>query len=161
MTLSAHSKLIVFGDGLSDQGRFGALTHNRYPPSPPFAGGRWTNGLTWVEVLSQRLNLPLDPEDNFAQGGATTGWYNINEPLRQALGLAPDAPIRGVLAQVTDALWFAHHSSILPRCMWCGLAVTTSATILSMVSRTSLHNHPPPTSARRWSDWPRLVRVTS
>jgi phospholipase/lecithinase/hemolysin len=103
MTLS-FSKIIVFGDGLSDQGRFGALTNHRYPPSPPFADGRWTNGPTWVEVLAQRLNLPLASADNWAQGGATTGYYNINEPLRTALGLGPEAPIRGVLAQIEAAL---------------------------------------------------------
>lgn len=98
-----YSKLVVLGDGLSDQGLWGALTENRYPPSPPFYGGRWTDGPTWVEVMAAQLALPLDPADNLAQGGATTGAYNINEPLRAALGLGPDAPIRGVLAQV-DAL---------------------------------------------------------
>jgi phospholipase/lecithinase/hemolysin len=102
--MPVFSKLVVFGDGLSDQGRFGKLTQNRYPPSPPFADGRWTNGLTWIEVLSQRLNIPLDAEDNLAQGGATTGSYNINEPLRQALGLGADAPVRGVLMQVDAVL---------------------------------------------------------
>jgi phospholipase/lecithinase/hemolysin len=102
--MSVFSKLVVFGDGLSDQGRFGKLTQNRYSPSPPFADGRWTNGLTWIEVLSQRLNIPLDAEDNLAQGGATTGMYNINNPLRQALGLGADAPVRGVLMQVDAVL---------------------------------------------------------
>lgn len=101
--MAQFTKVFVFGDGLSDQGRFGVLTQNRYPPSPPFMDGRWMNGLTWVEVFSQRLNLPLSAADNWAQGGATTGYYNINEPLRQALGLDADAPIRGLLAQV-DAL---------------------------------------------------------
>jgi phospholipase/lecithinase/hemolysin len=99
----SYSKLVVLGDGLSDQGLWGHLTQNRYPPSPPFHGGRWTDGPTWVEVMAQKLGLPLDPQDNLAQGGATTGAYNINEPLRAALGLGPTAPIRGVLAQV-DAL---------------------------------------------------------
>lgn len=98
-----YSKLVVLGDGLSDQGRWGQLTQNRYPPSPPFYGGRWTDGPTWVEVMAEKLALPLDPEDNLAQGGATTGTYNINEPLRAALGLGPEAPIRGVLMQL-DAL---------------------------------------------------------
>lgn len=102
--MSQFSKLIVFGDGLSDQGRFGKLTQNRYPPSPPFLEGRWTNGLTWVEVMAQQLNLPLSAEDNLAQGGATTGYYNINEPLRKALELDDTAPIRGVLAQVDARL---------------------------------------------------------
>lgn len=98
-----YSKLVVLGDGLSDQGLWGQLTQNRYPPSPPFYGGRWTDGPTWVEVMAGKLALPLEPADNLAQGGATTGMYNINEPLRAAFGLGPDAPIRGVLAQV-DAL---------------------------------------------------------
>jgi outer membrane lipase/esterase len=98
--MQRYTKLIVFGDGLSDQGRFGALTENRYPPSPPFANGRWTNGPTWVEVMAHTANIPLHAADNWAQGGATTGYYNINEPLRSLLGLPADAPIRGVLAQV-------------------------------------------------------------
>lgn len=93
------TRLVVLGDGLSDQGRFGELTHNAYPPSPPFHDGRWTNGPTWVETLASRLGWSLDPTDNLAQGGATTGYLNINEPLRAALQLGLDAPIRGVLAQ--------------------------------------------------------------
>lgn len=96
----AYSRLIVFGDGLSDQGMFGRLTGNRYPPSPPFFEGRWTNGLTWVEHLARKGAWPLTAADNHAQGGATTGRYNINEPLRGLLQLGPDAPIRGVLAQI-------------------------------------------------------------
>lgn len=103
-TRISFTKLVVFGDGLSDQGRFGELTGNRYPPSPPFYEGRWTNGLTWVEVMAQQTGIPLHAADNYAQGGATTGFYNINEPTRQALGLPAEAPIRGVLAQVDDFL---------------------------------------------------------
>lgn len=93
------NRLVVLGDGLSDQGRFGALTNNVYPPSPPFHDGRWTNGPTWVETLAAHLGWSIDPDDNLAQGGATTGYLNINEPLRAALQLGPDAPIRGVLGQ--------------------------------------------------------------
>jgi phospholipase/lecithinase/hemolysin len=65
-----YSKIVVFGDGLSDQGRFGRLTDNRYPPSPPFHRGRWTNGPTWIEHLAKLANIPLAAEDNYAQGGA-------------------------------------------------------------------------------------------
>lgn len=99
----AYSKLVVFGDGLSDGGFFGRLTANRYPPSPPFHEGRWTNGPTWVEVLAAQSGWPLDPKDNHAQGGATTGRFNINEPLRGRLGIAADVPIVGVLAQIERA----------------------------------------------------------
>jgi phospholipase/lecithinase/hemolysin len=112
---------VVFGDGLSDQGRFYALTDGRYPPSPPFLRGRWTNGPTWVEHLGRLAGLPLAQEDNFAQGGATTGAFNINEPLRGALGLDGGAPIRGVLAQV-DA-YVARERSIDDRALhvlWAG-----------------------------------------
>lgn len=55
----SYSKFVVFGDGLSDQGRWGPLTDFRYPPSPPFAGGRWTGGPTWIEHLSALSGVPL------------------------------------------------------------------------------------------------------
>lgn len=115
-----YSKLVVFGDGLSDQGRFGRLTGNRYPPSPPFADGRWTNGPTWVEVLAETTGIPLAAEDNHAQGGATTGPYNINEPLRAALGLDADAPIRGVWAQVQAALGDGAPDPAALHVIWAG-----------------------------------------
>jgi outer membrane lipase/esterase len=98
--LRRYSKLFVFGDGLCDQGRFGALTNFRYPPSPPFDRRRWTGGPTWVEHLARLSGVPLSSADNHAMGGATTGRYNINEPLRAALGIPPAVPIPGVLAQI-------------------------------------------------------------
>lgn len=97
---AAYSRIVVFGDGLSDGGFFGRLTGNRYPPSPPFFEGRWTNGPTWVEVLAAQSGWRLDAKDNHAQGGATTGRFNINAPLRGKLGIAADVPIVGVLAQI-------------------------------------------------------------
>jgi phospholipase/lecithinase/hemolysin len=103
-TMLTYSKFVVFGDGLSDQGRWGPLTGFRYPPSPPFAAGRWTGGPTWVEHLSRLSGVPLAAEDNHAMGGAITGWWNINEPLRGALGLAADVPLPGVRGQVEAAL---------------------------------------------------------
>jgi len=103
-TMHHYSKIVAFGDGLSDQGQLGLLTGNKYLPSPPFAAGRWTNGPTWVEHLSRLSGIPLAAGDNYAQGGATTGHYNINEPMRSALGLDAQAPIRGVLSQIEAAL---------------------------------------------------------
>ncbi|MBN8509432.1 MAG: hypothetical protein J0L57_12575 [Burkholderiales bacterium] len=100
---AAYSRIVAFGDGLSDGGFFGRLTANRYPPSPPFFEGRWTDGPTWVEVLAAQSGWPLAPQDNHAQGGATTGRFNINEPLRAALGVPADVPIVGVLAQIERA----------------------------------------------------------
>jgi phospholipase/lecithinase/hemolysin len=100
---AAYSRIVVFGDGLSDGGFFGRLTANRYPPSPPFHEGRWTNGPTWIEVLAAQSGWPLAAKDNHAQGGATTGHFNINAPLRDKLGIAADVAIVGVLGQIERA----------------------------------------------------------
>jgi phospholipase/lecithinase/hemolysin len=115
-----YSRFVVFGDGLSDQGRWGPLTDLRYPPSPPFAEGRWTGGPTWVEHLSRLSGVPLAAEDNHAMGGAITGWWNINEPLRGALGLAADAPLPGVRGQVEAALAAGPADSRALYILWAG-----------------------------------------
>lgn len=99
------TNLVVFGDGLSDMGRWGALTNMKYPPAAlGFYQSRWTNGKVWVEHLAHKLNLPVSFENNFAMGGATTGQYNINEPLRQLLRLDNDLQLDGMLAQVQSYL---------------------------------------------------------
>src|SRR5215217_2201063 len=55
---AAFSRLVVFGDSLSDTGN----------------AGRFSNGSVWVEVLARRLNVTLQPSQagglNFAVGGA-------------------------------------------------------------------------------------------
>ena len=115
-----YSKLVVFGDGLSDQGRWGPLTGYRYPPSPPFAGGRWTGGPTWVEHLATLSGVSLAAEDNHAMGGAITGWWNINEPLRGALGLAADVPLPGLRGQVEAALAGGQADPTALYILWAG-----------------------------------------
>ena len=80
------SNIVVFGDGLSDMGKWGKLTNCQYPPANKgFYESRWTNGKVWIELVAEKLGLPLSFENNFAMGGATTSAYNINEPLRNAL----------------------------------------------------------------------------
>jgi phospholipase/lecithinase/hemolysin len=99
------NKIIVFGDGLSDMGQWGKLTSFRYPPADAgFFESRWTNGKVWVEHLADELNIKLTLSENFALGGATTGFYNINEPLRQALQLDSTIKLNGMLGQVADYL---------------------------------------------------------
>lgn len=98
------SGITVLGDGLSDQGRFGRLTGGTYPPSPPFHTGRWTGGPTWVELLATDMGVTLRDTDNLAQGGATTGWFNINEPLRQRFPDANDPAAHGVTEVVEPYL---------------------------------------------------------
>ncbi|HIK09804.1 MAG TPA: SGNH/GDSL hydrolase family protein [Oscillatoriaceae cyanobacterium M33_DOE_052] len=70
------SEVYVFGDSLSDDGNLFALTNGLIPPSPPYDNGRFTNGSVWVEQLAPKLGLPVNPNTNFAIGGALSGNTN-------------------------------------------------------------------------------------
>lgn len=99
------NSIVVFGDGLSDMGKWGSLTDYKYPPEEHgFFESRWTNGKVWVEHFAESLKLPISLENNFAMGGATTGIYNINEPLRSLLQIDNSVPLNGMLAQVQTYL---------------------------------------------------------
>ncbi len=100
MDYKTLENIFVFGDGLSDMGRLGYFTNYKYPPSPPFFEGRWTNGAVWVEYLAEMLGVKLDFSNNFAIGGATTGYYNINEPLKQSLNIDKKVVFSGLANQV-------------------------------------------------------------
>lgn len=70
--------LFAFGDSLSDAGNDYYVDGGTDPISPPYSQGRFSNGPTWVEDLSQMLGLgPLTPSlkggHDFAFGGAETG----------------------------------------------------------------------------------------
>ena len=101
MEQKQFTSIAVFGDGLSDMGQWGKLTEFKYPPaSVGFYESRWTNGKTWIEYFADSLGLELTLKNNFAMGGATTGLYNINEPLKPLLGLDSSVALNGMLAQV-------------------------------------------------------------
>lgn len=68
----AYSQIVAFGDSLSDNGNFFALTGL---PSAPYVNGRFSNGPVWVETLAANLGTTLDDR---AVGGATTGTVNTN-----------------------------------------------------------------------------------
>lgn len=90
-TTFAH--IFVFGDSLSDSGNVFSATGGLLPPHPPYAEGRFSDGLLWVEHLSDALGLSLIPNgpdptvlsgNNFAVGGARNaddleipGWGTI------------------------------------------------------------------------------------
>jgi phospholipase/lecithinase/hemolysin len=99
------SGIVVFGDGLNDMGKWGKLTDYKFPPAEVgFFESRWTNGKVWVEHFAEALKLPISLENNFAMGGATTGLYNINEPLKPLLKLDEKTALMGMLAQVQSYL---------------------------------------------------------
>jgi phospholipase/lecithinase/hemolysin len=95
-----YDSLFVFGDSLSDTGNNFALSQSLIPPEPFYSQGRLTNGLNWVDYLSQDLGLNLTnyaklnpnssiPSDgiNFAFGGAKTGAGNLGSPPFPFLGV--------------------------------------------------------------------------
>ncbi|MFB2971588.1 SGNH/GDSL hydrolase family protein [Aerosakkonema sp. BLCC-F183] len=69
----SFDRIYVFGDSLSDIGNVYQATDKENPLSPPYFKGRYSNGPVWVEYLASDLKLPLNLNNNFAYGGATTG----------------------------------------------------------------------------------------
>ncbi|NLH46164.1 MAG: SGNH/GDSL hydrolase family protein [Acholeplasmataceae bacterium] len=105
MATKKFDSIVVFGDGLNDMGHWGKLTNYQYPPAAHgFYESRWTNGKVWVEHFADSLGLKLTLENNYSMGGATTGLYNINEPLKSALKLDEKTPLLGMLEQVQTYL---------------------------------------------------------
>jgi phospholipase/lecithinase/hemolysin len=83
---AAYTSIFVFGDSLSDAGNLFSEDGGE-GPVPPYVGGHFSNGPTWVEDLSQMLGLgPMKPfltsidGTNYAFGGAQTGTTDINPP---------------------------------------------------------------------------------
>jgi phospholipase/lecithinase/hemolysin len=74
------SRIVVFGDSLSDTGNFYRLTGGRVPPAP-YSNGRFSNGPLWVEYLAGDLGMQVLAGDDFAVAGATTGHDNSNDGL--------------------------------------------------------------------------------
>lgn len=72
----AYDELVVFGDSLSDNGN----VYNAFfqlIPKPPYFQGRFSNGPVAVEVMADKLGIPLK---DYAFGGASTGLSNVYVP---------------------------------------------------------------------------------
>jgi phospholipase/lecithinase/hemolysin len=80
------SHLFVYGDSLSDTGRYFYLSGGA--PAPPYVDGRYSDGPLWVEYLAASLRMEYQSADNFAVAGATTGDVNYNDrPGKEYPGL--------------------------------------------------------------------------
>lgn len=75
------AEIFVFGDSLSDTGNSFKFTGGLIPPAPLYFDGRFSNGKVAVEILASQLSpaFTLEPGNNFAFGGATTGRGNSAE----------------------------------------------------------------------------------
>lgn len=120
---AAQGAVVFFGDSLTDNGNLFALSGGLVPISPPYAGGRFSNGPTWATGFAAGLGLAGQGDaraaggNNFAFGLARTdtsvpelgglpGFINLpGQVAAFAAGLgraAPGeyAPLPGTLAAV-------------------------------------------------------------
>jgi cholinesterase len=97
LAAAPFTRVVAFGDSLTDNGNLYARVGQTFPPSPPYFAGRATNGPVAVEYLATALGVPLL---DFAVYGATSGIGNIFD-----MG-TPDSSngLPGVLAQYNEAL---------------------------------------------------------
>lgn len=72
-----YSKIVSFGDSLSDTGNVLAATAGAHPNEPAYFPGRFSNGPVWVEFLADNIGADLE---NYAWGGATTAGYSGGIP---------------------------------------------------------------------------------
>ena len=62
-----YSAVYTFGDSLSDTGNAWIDSGNVTPPSPPYMGGRYSNGAIWVEDIAHAQGIAL-PAPRLAGG---------------------------------------------------------------------------------------------
>ena len=73
----SYTRLVVFGDSLSDNGNLYAVTGGTQPLSPPYYQGRFSNGPVFTELLGfnagrYTAGAPVTGSVNYAFGGART-----------------------------------------------------------------------------------------
>lgn len=93
------NRVVAFGDSLSDNGNFFAITSSLGLPLPqtPYVGGRMSNGPVWVEQFASTLGVPLN---DFAVIGARTD----NTNLANNFPGVPANTFGGMQTQVTTFL---------------------------------------------------------
>ncbi len=67
------TKIVVFGDSLSDNGNLYAYMKQQLPMSPPYFDGRFSNGYVWAELLAKHYFSTEDWQTHFSDyafGGA-------------------------------------------------------------------------------------------
>lgn len=85
----SYSRLVVFGDSLSDNGNLYLATGGSTPASPPYGAGRFSNGPVFTERLgfnAANFMGPVTGSINYAFGGARTD--SQVQPLGMRLQLA-------------------------------------------------------------------------
>lgn len=92
------NQVVVFGDSLSDNGNLYEYMKHRFPPSPPYYQGRFSNGPVWVEHLLTMYYHDKAPAHllDYAFGGAGVSTPDNDDVLF-------------TLNREVDAYLLAHH----------------------------------------------------
>lgn len=114
------SKVIFFGDSLSDNGNVYKLFLKTIPKSPPYFKGRFTNGPTWAEYVGKYYYDKYYIDfDIYAYGGATAIYHNptpkfaapktltqeVNDYLTDTLGEDKSQTLYSILIGGNDYLF--------------------------------------------------------
>lgn len=92
-----YSRIVVFGDSLSDTGNSFAATG--IPPAEAYFAGRFSDGPIWIDFLQQQLGLSDPQMLNFAVGGSSTG-FGFKAPPEGIFQTPPGTLIPTVGAQI-------------------------------------------------------------
>ena len=88
-----YTRLVVFGDSLSDNGNLFAVTGGAAPASPPYFQGRFSSGVVFTELLGfnagrYAAGAPVTGSINYAFGGSRTDTIATPGPgMRSQLAL--------------------------------------------------------------------------
>jgi len=104
------SDIVCLGDSLSDVGRIFDVTGGAFPPAP-YYDGRFCNGPLWNEYLAEKLDMDLDPDSQFAFGGALTSNLNYNS-------IPPSFILPGFEQQVDEVLAWNGRRKVDPRALY-------------------------------------------
>ena len=81
-----YSRLVVFGDSLSDNGNLYLISGGTQPPSPPYYQGRFSSGQVWTERLGFNAGLAEAP-------AAGRAWkMSLAPPNTVTRSIAPNFP---------------------------------------------------------------------
>jgi phospholipase/lecithinase/hemolysin len=86
-----YSRVVLFGDSLSDTDNLLRRSNGRLPADPPYWKGRSSNGPVWIEYLVRDTGARLT---NRAVGGALSGYGNLGGPY-PGLRSQVDSYLRG------------------------------------------------------------------
>ena len=100
------SRMVIFGDSLSDTGNMYRLTRHRSPARSRYYRGRYSNGRNWVDYVRSDTGMRID---NDAHGGALSGYGNLGGRRYPGLRTQIDRYLakrpRGVNRRALYVLW--------------------------------------------------------